>query len=268
MSMIRLSQFTECEAVAARGAAAARRAGRPVVAFGVWIQTACALSGSGDLTGALRAADAAVAATRGHDGDRVSVPGRPGLRAVPGSAATTEALSLGRRAAGPGGADGLGRDRGPGPPRRRADIAGGRAPSRGGTPARAGLGRGGGREPASRAAGQGRGPGPLRPPGRGHGRGAPGGAGAGAEQRSAVGAGAADDAGPGPDRAGPRRPGRSPPPADRGRGWLAASPGARPRRGVRGQLRRPRPPADRRPGRAGLGTASPHRRTGRARRIR
>jgi len=65
MSMIRLSQFTECETVAARGAAAARRAGRPVVAFGVWIQTACALSGSGDLTGALRAADAAVAATRG-----------------------------------------------------------------------------------------------------------------------------------------------------------------------------------------------------------
>ena len=65
MSMIRLSQFTECEAVAARGGAAARRAGRPVVAFGVWIQTACALSGSGDLTGALRAADAAVAATRG-----------------------------------------------------------------------------------------------------------------------------------------------------------------------------------------------------------
>ena len=65
MSMIRLSQFTECEAVAARAAAAARRAGRPVVAFGVWIQSACALSGSGDLAGALRAADAAVAATRG-----------------------------------------------------------------------------------------------------------------------------------------------------------------------------------------------------------
>jgi len=65
MSMIRLSQFTECEAVAARGAAAARRAGRPAVAYGVWIQTACALSGSGDLAGALRAADAAIAATRG-----------------------------------------------------------------------------------------------------------------------------------------------------------------------------------------------------------
>ena len=65
MSVIRLGRFTECEAVAARGAAAARRAGRPVVAFGVWIQTACALSGAGNLTGALRAADAAVAATRG-----------------------------------------------------------------------------------------------------------------------------------------------------------------------------------------------------------
>jgi DNA-binding SARP family transcriptional activator/tetratricopeptide (TPR) repeat protein len=65
MSLIRLGRFTECEAVAARGGAAARRAGRPVVAFGVWIQTACALSGADDLTGALRAADAAVAATRG-----------------------------------------------------------------------------------------------------------------------------------------------------------------------------------------------------------
>jgi DNA-binding SARP family transcriptional activator/tetratricopeptide (TPR) repeat protein len=65
MSVIRLGRFGECEAVAARGGAAARRAGRPLVAFGVWIQTACALSGSGDLTGALRAADAAVAATRG-----------------------------------------------------------------------------------------------------------------------------------------------------------------------------------------------------------
>jgi DNA-binding SARP family transcriptional activator/tetratricopeptide (TPR) repeat protein len=65
MSVIRLGRFTECEAVAERGAAAARRAGRPAVAYGVWIQTACALSGAGNLTGALRAADAAVAATRG-----------------------------------------------------------------------------------------------------------------------------------------------------------------------------------------------------------
>jgi tetratricopeptide (TPR) repeat protein len=65
MSVIRMGRFAECEAVAARGGAAARRAGRPLVAFGVWIQTACALSGTGNLAGALRAADAAVAATRG-----------------------------------------------------------------------------------------------------------------------------------------------------------------------------------------------------------
>jgi len=65
MSLIRLGRFAECRAVADRGGAAARRAGRPDVAYGVWIHTACALSGAGDLTGALRAADAAVAATRG-----------------------------------------------------------------------------------------------------------------------------------------------------------------------------------------------------------
>jgi DNA-binding SARP family transcriptional activator len=65
MSLIRLGRFTECEVVAGRAASAARRAGRPVFAYGAWIQTACALSGSGDLAGALRAADAAVAATRG-----------------------------------------------------------------------------------------------------------------------------------------------------------------------------------------------------------
>ena len=264
MSVIRLGRFTECEAVAARGGAAARRAGRParrlrgldpdrVRAERVRRPDRCAAGG-----GCRRGGDPR------HDGDRVSVPGRPGLRAVPARPPRRGAVA-GPRAAGHGGTDGLARDRGPGPPRRRADLAGGRAPSRGGTPARAGPGRGGGGEPAGRTAGPGRGPGPLRPPGRGHGRGAPGGAGARAQQRSAVGAGAADDTGPGPDRPGPRRPRRSPPPADRGRGWLAASPGARPRRGVRGQLRRPRPPADRRPGRAGLGTAPPHRRTGRAR---
>jgi DNA-binding SARP family transcriptional activator/tetratricopeptide (TPR) repeat protein len=65
ISLIRLGRFSECQAVADRGGAAARRAGRPDVAYGVWIHTACALSGVGDLTGALRAADAAVAATRG-----------------------------------------------------------------------------------------------------------------------------------------------------------------------------------------------------------
>jgi DNA-binding SARP family transcriptional activator/tetratricopeptide (TPR) repeat protein len=65
ISLIRLGRFSECQAVADRGGAAARRAGRPDVAYGVWIHTACALSGAGDLTGALRAADAAAAATRG-----------------------------------------------------------------------------------------------------------------------------------------------------------------------------------------------------------
>ena len=45
---------------------------------------------------------------------------------------------------------------------------------------------------------------------------------------------------------------------------LAASPGAQRRRGARGQLRRPGPRADRRPGRARMGTAPAHRRTGRA----
>ena len=64
-SLIRLGRFAECEAVAGRGGAAARRAGRPDVAYGVWIQAACALSAAGDFTGALRAVDAAVAATRG-----------------------------------------------------------------------------------------------------------------------------------------------------------------------------------------------------------
>src|SRR5690348_14350025 len=65
MSLARLGRFTECEAVASRAGAAARRAGRLLIAYGVWIHTTCALSGSGNLTGALRAADAAVAATRG-----------------------------------------------------------------------------------------------------------------------------------------------------------------------------------------------------------
>ena len=64
-SLIRLGQFSECETMAERGGAAARRAGRPDIAYSIWIQAACALSAAGHLTGALRAADAAVAATRG-----------------------------------------------------------------------------------------------------------------------------------------------------------------------------------------------------------
>jgi tetratricopeptide (TPR) repeat protein len=63
--LIRLGRFAECESVADRGAAAARRAGRPDVAFMIWAQATCALSAAGDLTSALRAADAAVTATRG-----------------------------------------------------------------------------------------------------------------------------------------------------------------------------------------------------------
>ena len=262
MSVIRLGRFTECEAVAARGAAAARRAGRPVVAFGVWIQTACALSGTGNLAGALRAADAAVAATRGMTviefqclAARAFVLSRLGRH--------DEALSLAREQL----AMAERTDSAAIAARARHDaglisLAAGRHLEAAQLLEQA-LADGAEVEPG-RAAGPGRGPGPLRPPGRGRGRGAPGGAGASAQQRSAVGAGAADDPGPGPDLPGPRRPGRSPPPADRGRRWLAASPGARPRRGIRGQLRRPRPPADRRPGRAGLGTAPAHRRAGRA----
>jgi len=65
MSLLRLGRFDECESAAERGGAAARRAGRPDLAYAVWIHLACALSWSGDLIGALRAADAAVAGTRG-----------------------------------------------------------------------------------------------------------------------------------------------------------------------------------------------------------
>jgi DNA-binding SARP family transcriptional activator/tetratricopeptide (TPR) repeat protein len=64
-SLARQGRFTECEAVGGRGGAAARRAGRPDLAFAIWLVTACALSVAGDMAGALRAADAAVAATRG-----------------------------------------------------------------------------------------------------------------------------------------------------------------------------------------------------------
>ena len=64
-SLARQGRFSECEAVAERGGAAARRASRPDLAFSIWLVTACALSVAGDMAGALRAADAAVAATRG-----------------------------------------------------------------------------------------------------------------------------------------------------------------------------------------------------------
>jgi len=241
MSVIRLGRFTECEAVAARGGAAARRAGRPVVAFGVWIQTACALSGSGKphrcaAGGGLPA----VAANPRHDGDRVSVPGRPGLRAVPARPPRRGAV------AGPASSwpwrNGWTRPRSR--PRARHDaglisLAAGRH-LEAAQLARAGPGRGGRGEPAGRAAGPGRGPWPApaartRPRPRCAGR-------RWSRLRSsdqpwalvprmtriqgliAVARG---------DRAGARR--RLTEAAD---GWRA-SPGARPRRGVRGQLRRP-----------------------------
>jgi DNA-binding SARP family transcriptional activator/tetratricopeptide (TPR) repeat protein len=65
MSLIRLGRFTDCEAVAERRGAAARRARRPDMAYGIWILAVCALCAADNLNGALRAADAAVAATRG-----------------------------------------------------------------------------------------------------------------------------------------------------------------------------------------------------------
>ena len=65
MSLLRLGRFDGCETAAERGGAAARRAGRPDLAYSVWIHLTCALSWSGNMIGALRAADAAVAATRG-----------------------------------------------------------------------------------------------------------------------------------------------------------------------------------------------------------
>jgi tetratricopeptide (TPR) repeat protein len=65
MSLIRRGRFADCEAVAERGGAAVRRAGLPFIAYSIWNLTACALGGAGNLTGALRAADAALAATRG-----------------------------------------------------------------------------------------------------------------------------------------------------------------------------------------------------------
>ena len=86
--LIRLGRFAECEAVAERGAAAARRAGRPDIAYMIWTQAACALSAAGDLTGALRAADAGVAAARGIT--VIELPrGWPAPRHWPAAAART-----------------------------------------------------------------------------------------------------------------------------------------------------------------------------------
>ena len=149
-SLIRQGRFSDCESVAERGGAAARRAARLDLTYGIWIQTACALSAAGNLTGALRAADAAVAATRGMTvielpclGARVRpVPARPPCGGAVG----------GRRAAGQGRTDGLTGGRGPGPPRRGADLAGGRPLRRVGAAARRRAGRRSGGGQAARLA--------------------------------------------------------------------------------------------------------------------
>jgi hypothetical protein len=64
ITLIRLGRFTECEAVAEVAGAATDRLRRPDLAYVIWIQTTCALTCAGDLDGALRTADRAIAATR------------------------------------------------------------------------------------------------------------------------------------------------------------------------------------------------------------
>lgn len=86
MTLVRLGRFDECEPVADRAWAAAAAAGRIELAYAIWAHTAAALSCVGDLEGALRAADRAVAAT-------TSVP----VVALPCLAARAHVLSrLGR----------------------------------------------------------------------------------------------------------------------------------------------------------------------------
>ncbi len=80
MAVIRLGRFAECEAVAHRGAAAARRADRPDLAYALHVNAACALGAGGDLDGALRIAEESVAATRGIT--VLEVPCRAGLAFV------------------------------------------------------------------------------------------------------------------------------------------------------------------------------------------
>jgi DNA-binding SARP family transcriptional activator/tetratricopeptide (TPR) repeat protein len=64
-ALIRLGRFAECVPVAERAGTAIERAERPDLAYGIWVNAACALACAGDLPTALRLADRAVAATRG-----------------------------------------------------------------------------------------------------------------------------------------------------------------------------------------------------------
>jgi hypothetical protein len=58
---MRLSQFTECEAIASRAGIAIDQVRRPDLAYVIWTMTACALACAGDLDGALRCADRGIA---------------------------------------------------------------------------------------------------------------------------------------------------------------------------------------------------------------
>jgi tetratricopeptide (TPR) repeat protein len=64
-AVIRLGRFGESVEVAERAGAAAAMAGRPDLAYGVWVNVACVLAASGRLDTALEMADRAVAAVDG-----------------------------------------------------------------------------------------------------------------------------------------------------------------------------------------------------------
>ncbi len=65
MVVIGLGRFGECEQVARRGGSAAIRAGRPDLAYAIYLNAACALSAGNDLAAAHRIAEEAVRVTRG-----------------------------------------------------------------------------------------------------------------------------------------------------------------------------------------------------------
>jgi hypothetical protein len=65
MTLTRLGRFAECEAAAVTAGRHAEAARRQDLAFAIWLHTCCASTATGDLEGALRCADRAVAATSG-----------------------------------------------------------------------------------------------------------------------------------------------------------------------------------------------------------
>lgn len=103
MTLIRLGRFGECVPVADEAGTAAAAAGQPVLAYAVWAHASCALVCAGDLAGALRAAEQALAATRGTTvielpclAARALVLARLG-RHTEALATATEALALAER---------------------------------------------------------------------------------------------------------------------------------------------------------------------------